>query len=256
MTQPRRPLIAGNWKMNGLMANAMPLVSELANQLIALNNTNFELLICPPFPYLNSIAAISKESGLLLGAQDCHQEEKGAHTGDVSAAMLKDMGCAYVITGHSERRANHGETDTLVKSKAEAAVSAGLSVIICVGETEEERDAGKANDVVASQIANSIPGSSLAANTVIAYEPVWAIGTGRIPSTHEIQYVHATMRREISEILSPRDADAIRLIYGGSVNPSNAVPLLALADVDGALVGGASLSWSDFWAIAKSCPPL
>ena len=254
MTQLRRPLIAGNWKMNGLSADALPLAGELANRVDDLETSAFDMLICPPFPYLDSVAITLKQSGLALGAQDCHPGEKGAYTGDVSAPMLKDIGCEYVIVGHSERRANHGETDELVKAKAEAALSAGLSVIICVGETEQERDAGKTSAVVARQITGSVPDTSSAANSVIAYEPVWAIGTGKTPSADDVQDVHARIRAKVAEILTPGASDRIRLLYGGSVKPSNAGELMALADVDGALVGGASLNSEDFWAIAESCP--
>jgi len=254
MTQQRRPLIAGNWKMNGLSADALPLAGELVNRLETIENPGFEMLVCPPFPYLDSVGATIKYSAIALGAQDCHPNEKGAHTGDVSAAMLRDIGCDYVIVGHSERRADHGEGDELVKSKAEAVLSAGLSAVICVGETEEQRDAGQTNDVVAAQLAGSVPVSATAANTVVAYEPVWAIGTGRTPTSDEVQDVHAMMRAKLGDILSSNEADGMRLLYGGSVKPSNAEELLALADVDGALVGGASLNWQDFWAIAESCP--
>ncbi len=254
MTQQRCPLIAGNWKMNGLSADALPLAEELANRLGETEGANFEMLVCPPFPYLDSVAAMLRSSGVRLGAQDCHPNEKGAHTGDVSGTMLKDIGCDYVIVGHSERRADHGETDDLVKAKAEAALGAGLSAVICVGETEEQRDSGQTNDVVASQIEGSLPAVSSAANTVIAYEPVWAIGTGRTPTAAEVQDVHAMMRSKIGELATADDADGVRLLYGGSMKPSNAEELLALADVDGGLVGGASLNWKDFWAIAESCP--
>ena len=254
MTQLRRPIIAGNWKMNGLLADALPLASDLAKRMEDLESPDFDMVICPPFPYLDSVAITLKQSRLALGAQDCHPGEKGAHTGDVSALMLKDIGCTFVITGHSERRADHGETDAMVKAKAEAVLAAGLSVIICVGETEQDRDAGKTSGVVARQIKGSVPRSSTAVNTVIAYEPVWAIGTGKTPTASDIQSVHAMMRAKVDEILASSEADRMRLLYGGSVKPLNARELMALADVDGALVGGASLNSEDFWAIAESCP--
>ena len=239
--------------MNGLSADALPLAGELATRIDELEFPDFDMVICPPFPYLDSVAITLRQSELMLGAQDCHPSEKGAHTGDVSANMLKDIGCTFVITGHSERRADHGEADELVKAKAEAALSAGLSVIICVGETQHERDTGKTSAVVTRQITGSMPKTSSATNTVVAYEPVWAIGTGKTPSAGNVQDVHAMMRAKVAEILSPSEANRMRLIYGGSVKPSNAEELMALADVDGALVGGASLDSEDFWAIAKSC---
>lgn len=239
--------------MNGLSADALPLAGELAKKIGDLESHDFDMVICPPFPYLDSVAITLRQSGLALGAQDCHSNEKGAHTGDVSAHMLKDIGCSLVITGHSERRADHGEADELVKAKAEAALSARLSVIICVGETEQERDTGKTSAVVARQLTGSMPKTCSATNTVVAYEPVWAIGTGKTPSAGDVQDVHAMMRAKVAEILAPSEANRMRLIYGGSVKPSNAEELMALADVDGALVGGASLNSEDFWAIAKSC---
>ena len=178
----------------------------------------------------------------------------GAHTGDVSAQMLKDIGCSHVIVGHSERRADHAESDEIVCAKAEAALSAGLIAIVCVGETEAERDKGITIDVVAAQIAGSVPDGANSENTVVAYEPVWAIGTGRTPTSEEVQEVHATMRKTLGDKFGVDEAEKTRLLYGGSVKPSNAVELMGLADVDGALVGGASLSHEDFWAIAESCP--
>jgi len=257
MNEIRRPLIVGNWKMNGLSADALPLAADLANRLSNTESPSFDMMICPPFPYLDAIAITLKKSGLQLGAQDCHQDEKGAHTGDVSAPMLRDIGCTFVLVGHSERRAGHKETNDLVKAKANAALSAGLSVVICVGETEKERVSGKTNEVVAEQIAGSLPKLSSAANTVVAYEPVWAIGTGKTPSTDQVQEIHSIIRRQIAGSLAESEADAMRLLYGGSVQPSNSKELLVLKDVDGVLVGGASLNSQDFWAIAESsCLPL
>ncbi|HIM41393.1 MAG TPA: triose-phosphate isomerase, partial [Rhodospirillales bacterium] len=187
------------------------------------------------------------------GAQDCHPVEKGAHTGDVSAAMLADLGCDFVIVGHSERRTNHQETDTAVQARAAAVQAQGMAAIICIGETEEQRDGAKTLDVIKSQLAGSVPEPSAAANTVIAYEPIWAIGTGRTPSTNEVQEVHALIRAELTAALGAEEAVGVRVLYGGSMKPENARDLLALEDVDGGLIGGASLTAEDFWAIAQSC---
>ena len=250
----RKPVIAGNWKMNGLRETAMPLAGELATKMNAAAPASFDMLVCPPATMIDAVADVAYETDLAVGGQDCHMAESGAHTGDISAQMLKDLGCSYAIVGHSERRADHGEMDDVVRAKAEAAQAAGLIAIVCVGETEAERDKGITIDVVAAQIAGSVPPASTSENTVVAYEPVWAIGTGRTPTSDEVQEVHAMMRDKIAELLGADEADKIRLLYGGSVKPSNAVELMGLADVDGALVGGASLSHDDFWAIAESCP--
>jgi triosephosphate isomerase (TIM) len=254
MSTQRRPLIAGNWKMNGLRETAMPLAGELATKMNSAAPSSFDLLVCPPATMIDAVVDVAYESNLAVGGQDCHMAESGAHTGDISAQMLQDLGCSYAIVGHSERRADHGEMDDVVRAKAEAAQAAGLIAIVCVGETEAERDKGITIDVVAAQIAGSVPPASTSENTVVAYEPVWAIGTGRTPTSDEVQEVHAMMRAKITELLGADQADKIRLLYGGSVKPSNAVELMGLADVDGALVGGASLSNEDFWTIAESCP--
>lgn len=187
----------------------------------------------------------------MLGGQDCHRATKGAFTGDIAAPMLADLGCTHVIVGHSERRQYHGEIDLMVSEKAKAAHEAGLTAVICIGETEAERDAGQALAVCSRQIAGSVPEGSTADNTVIAYEPVWAIGTGRTPTTADVAEVHAHIRAELSRVMS--DSDDVRILYGGSVKASNAGELMAVANVDGALVGGASLVADDFWAIAKAC---
>ena len=254
MTGSPKPLIAGNWKMHGSEVFAADLAGSLADRMAGHGGGGVEMLLCPPALLLGAVRAAVGASGVAIGGQDCHVAEQGAHTGDIAAAMLADAGCGYVIVGHSERRADHGETDALVKAKAEAAISAGLSVIICVGETDKERDAGKTNTVVARKIKGSVPKTSSAANTVIAYEPVWAIGTGKTPSAADVQDVHSMMRATVAEILAFNESDHMRLLYGGSVKPSNAKELMALADVDGALVGGASLNIKDFWAIAQSYP--
>jgi len=240
--------------MNGLRESAMPLAGELATKMNSAAPASFDMLVCPPATMIDAVVDVAYETDLAVGGQDCHMAESGAHTGDISAQMLKDLGCRYVIVGHSERRADHGEMDDIVRAKAEAAQAAGLIAIVCVGETEAERDKGITIDVVAAQIAGSVPPASTAGNVVVAYEPVWAIGTGRTPTSDEVQEVHAMMRGKITELLGEGEAEKIRLLYGGSVKPSNAVELMGLADVDGALVGGASLSHEDFWAIAESCP--
>jgi triosephosphate isomerase len=246
----RRPLIAGNWKMNGLRSQGLALAQAIA---AGAGGLAAELLVCPPATLLAPVGEILAGSAIALGAQDCHAQGPGAHTGDIAASMLADLGCRYVILGHSERRADHGESDELVRAKAGAALAAGLRAIVCLGESEAERDRGEAPAVVASQLAGSLPDNATADNTVVAYEPVWAIGTGRTPANADILAIHAHLRRQ----LAGRFADwaGFRLLYGGSVKPANAREILALADVDGALVGGASLKADDFLAIARACPP-
>ena len=248
-----KTLIAGNWKMNGLRADGVTLAKTVAAGAPAVV-AKADLLLCPPATLLSLVANTLGEplrNGLVsIGGQDCHHEAQGAHTGDIAAPMLADLGCRYVIVGHSERRINHREDDPLVWQKAVAAQRAGLTAIICVGETEEERDRGDALDVVRRQIGGSLPDAATAANTVIAYEPVWAIGTGRTPSLEDIAEVHDAMRALVAERL--KDGDQARLLYGGSVKPGNAADILALANVNGALVGGASLNADDFLAIAAA----
>lgn len=247
----RTILIAGNWKMNASLEMTAGLIDGIT---AGSPPSNVEMLVCPPFPYL--VAAVSSTSGsaVNVGAQTCHTAVSGAHTGDVSAEMLKDIGCSHVIVGHSERRTDHGETDAEVMAQANAAIDAGLIAVICVGETEAERDAGSTLDVVAAQIAGSTPDSATAANAVIAYEPVWAIGTGRTPTADEVQDVHAAIRANIATKLGQDAADGMRILYGGSMKPTNAKELLALPDVDGGLIGGASLKADDFLGIAQSAP--
>ena len=253
----RRPLIAGNWKMNVLKDAGAPLALELARRM-AKGAPPFDMLICPPFTLISRVGEVLAGSGIALGGQDCHAQDGGAHTGDIAAAMLADLGCTHVIVGHSERRADHGETDAEVKAKAEAVLAAGMTTVVCIGETEAQRDAGATFSVVSRQLSGSFPAGASAANLVIAYEPVWAIGTGRTPTTTEVQEVHALIRDELAARLGPGkgggegQAAAVRILYGGSVKPANAGELLALADVDGSLVGGASLKADDFWAIAQS----
>ncbi|MGB0694776.1 MAG: triose-phosphate isomerase [Rhodospirillaceae bacterium] len=248
----RRPLIAGNWKMNGTRDFARSLSGDLALKLSGAGAVGFDLLLCPPGPLLPVVVGAVAGSGIAVGGQDCHQAESGAHTGDVAAGLLKDMGCQFVILGHSERRADHGESDALVKAKAEAALAAGLVAVICVGETEAERDAGKAFDVVTGQLKASLPDAASAETVVIAYEPVWAIGTGRTPTVADVSEMHAALRAAVAQSVDAEAAGKMRILYGGSVKPGNAAELLAPEDVDGALVGGASLVSDDFWAIAQA----
>ena len=251
MTDTRRPLIAGNWKMNGLKAS----MSELAAiwQGAADVGKKADLLICPPATLLFTATGLVTGSQVAIGAQDCHPAASGAHTGDISAEMIADTGASHVIVGHSERRADHGESDAVVRSKAEAAWRAKLVAIVCVGETQAERDAGQALEVVGRQLAGSVPDGATAANLVVAYEPVWAIGTGRTPTAKDVEEVHGFIRDRLKERLS-QQGDGIRILYGGSVKPSNAAELMAVPNVDGALVGGASLKAVDFLAIAAACP--
>lgn len=250
MTTARRILIAGNWKMNGLQDDGVALTAAIADKLGSAGKVSFDMLVCPPFTLIGAVAAAAGGTSLEVGAQDCHAAAKGAHTGDISVAMLADAGCRAVIVGHSERRTDHGEGDGDVRAKAEAVINGGLTAVICIGETESERDAGRTLDVVGAQLAGSVPDASNPENTVVAYEPVWAIGTGRTPTNDEVQEVHAFIRSQLAARLGRQTAVGIRLLYGGSMNPGNAGDLLALADVDGGLVGGASLKAEDFWAIA------
>ena len=247
-----RALIAGNWKMNTLRQDAELLAQALVDLCGNEGDPGADLLVCPPTIMLQAVGEITKGSPVALGAQDCHVAESGAHTGDISANMLADAGCSHVIVGHSERRADHGETSALVKSKAEAAQKQGLAAIICVGETLDQRDAGTTLDVITTQIEGSLPQQANGTNSVIAYEPVWAIGTGRTPTIQQIAEVHDHIRALLVESIA--DAEAVRLLYGGSVNPGNAVDILAIENVDGGLVGGASLKAEDFWAICRSSP--
>jgi triosephosphate isomerase len=240
-----RPLVAGNWKMNGLGASLGEI--EAVAAAVEASPPAAEVLICPPAT-LVARATAQAAGRIAIGGQDCHAEPAGAFTGDISAEMLKDAGARYVIVGHSERRHFHGETDEDVNRKALAAWRAGLSAIICVGETETERDAGRAHEIVASQLRGSVPGGADGARAAVAYEPVWAIGTGRTPTEKEIADMHAHIRAELVRGVGPRARD-IRILYGGSVKPANAREILALPEVGGALVGGASLKAQDFCEI-------
>jgi len=246
-----RPLIAGNWKMNMTKTAGTALARDLGLRYAEQADRDYDLLVCPPATVIDAVGQAVAGSGVFVGGQDCHAAEDGAYTGEIAAGMLADLGCTHVIVGHSERRQYHGELDLLIGEKAKAAYKAGLVAIICIGETEAERDAGDALAVCSRQIAGSVPNTATPENTVIAYEPVWAIGTGRTPTTGDVAEVHAHIRAELSRHMA--GADGVRLLYGGSVKPSNASQLLAVPNVNGALVGGASLSADDFWAIAQSC---
>jgi triosephosphate isomerase (TIM) len=244
-----RPLVAGNWKMNGttVSLNEARLMAGMLKDV----ELNCDVMICPPATLVSRLSSLMKASHISLGGQDCHWEEKGAHTGDISAEMLADAGCSAVIVGHSERRTDHGETDVVVSRKAAAAHRARLTAILCIGETLEERKAGRTLEVTARQLRGSLPASALSSNTVIAYEPVWAIGTGLTPTVPEVAEVHAHIRSELAGILSNGRSGDIRILYGGSVKPSNAAELMGAANVNGALVGGASLKAADFIGIIK-----
>jgi triosephosphate isomerase (TIM) len=251
MTDAIRPLIAGNWKMNGLKASMAEFEAMLAGASKVAAKA--DLLVCPPATLIAAFAAKAQGSKTLaIGAQDCHPKASGAHTGDISAEMLRDAGASAVIVGHSERRADHGETDLLVRQKAEAAWRAGLTAIVCIGETQGHRDRGQTLDVCGGQLSGSLPQGVNAGNLVVAYEPVWAIGTGVTPTAGDIEQIHRFIRDSLIARFAGEGA-RIRILYGGSVKPSNAAELMAVANVNGALVGGASLKASDFLAIAQGC---
>jgi triosephosphate isomerase len=249
MAERRQPLVAGNWKMNGLRAS----ISELGKMIDGYDTAladRVDLLVCPPATLISAFADRAKDTKVAIGGQDCHAQPSGAHTGDLSAEMLRDAGASAVIVGHSERRTEHGETDAIVRAKAEAVLRAKLMAIICLGETQEQRKAGKTLDVVGTQLKASVPAGARPASVAIAYEPVWAIGTGLTPTAADVAEVHR-MIRDALERRFGATARAIRVIYGGSVKPDNAATLLTAEDVDGALVGGASLKAEDFLAISR-----
>jgi triosephosphate isomerase (TIM) len=243
-----RPLVAGNWKMNGSVA--MLKEPRLLAAMLKDVKLKADVMVCPPAVILRRVKSVLKGTRIKVGGQDCHWNPLGAHTGDISAEMLKEAGCSAVIVGHSERRTNHAETDEIVASKARAAQRAGLVAIICIGETLEERKAGRTLDVVARQLKASLPEGSTAANTVIAYEPVWAIGTGLTPTTAEVAEVHGLIRKELGQLMGGEGGQT-RILYGGSVKASNAAELMGQPHVNGALVGGASLKAADFLGIIK-----
>ena len=244
----RRPLVAGNWKMNGLKASS----AELAKMIQGAGGIpKADLLVCPPATLVMAFATQAAGSKVAIGAQDCHAEPSGAFTGDISAEMIADAGASAVIVGHSERRAYHHETDAQVRSKAQAAWRAGLMAVVCVGETKDERTAGRTLDVVGRQLDGSVPEGATAATLVVAYEPVWAIGTGLTPTPADVAEVHGFIRKQLKTRFGA-EVDGIRILYGGSVKPGNAAELMAVPDVDGALVGGASLKAEDFLGIVAA----
>ena len=250
MTPGIRPLVAGNWKMNGVRGS-LPEASAIAAQYDWPLRRAIDLLICPPATLIAPMSRQSVGSGLLIGGQDCHAAISGAHTGDVSAEMIADAGGSYVIIGHSERRADHKESDAIVRAKAEAARRARLVAIICVGETQAEREAGKTLAIVRKQLKGSVPDGMTARELVVAYEPVWAIGTGKTATSEQAQEMHAFIRSFLAETFGEL-AENTPILYGGSCKPSNAAELFAQPDVDGGLIGGASLKSDDFIAIAKA----
>jgi triosephosphate isomerase (TIM) len=240
-----RQLIAGNWKMHGLSEDAAAIVGQLRGSC---DDLACDLLVCPPFTQIAAVAGILAGSPVAVGGQDCHGNERGAHTGDISAAMLRDVGASWVIVGHSERRHDHHETDALVHAKAKAAIGAGLTPIVCVGETEAQRVAGEQNKVVGAQLAGSLPAGFAG---VVAYEPVWAIGTGKTATEADVAAMHLFIHETLVKRLG-HTGSGIRILYGGSVRPANAGSLLAVPHVGGALVGGASLKAEEFLGIAKA----
>ena len=250
MTDAIRPLIAGNWKMNGLKAATAEFDAMLNGAADVAGKA--DLLVCPPATLIAAFADKAHDKAVAVGAQDCHPKASGAHTGDIAAEMLADAGASAIIVGHSERRADHGETDALVHQKAEAVWRAGLIAIVCIGETQSQRDAGQTLDILRGQLDKSLPAASKAHNLVVAYEPVWAIGTGLTPTAADVEQIHKFIRELLVQRFKEEGA-RMRILYGGSVKPSNAAELMAVANVNGALVGGASLKAADFLAIAKGC---
>lgn len=238
--------------MNGLSADGLALARNVMTRA-ADQPLRCDLLVCPPATILAAVAGILKSSPVAVGGQDCHPQASGAHTGDVSAPMLRDAGASYVIVGHSERRADHGETDALVRAKADAVRAAGLVPIVCIGETAAERDGGNTLDVLTRQVKGSVPPGLGATELVVAYEPVWAIGSGRTPTVGEIEDAHFHVRTELAAHIGGA-AEAVRILYGGSLNPKNARAILAVPGVNGGLIGGASLKAEDFLSVAASCP--
>ncbi len=243
-----RPLIAGNWKMNGLTGPATTLAERIRDGAGAVSSV-CDLLVCPPYTQLGTVGRILAGSPVALGAQNCHHEQQGAHTGDISAAMLRDLGASAVILGHSERRATHCETDEEVREKVLAAIAAGLTPIVCVGETEEQRQSGRETEVVGWQLSGSLPQGF---EGVVSYEPVWAIGTGKACEPPQVEAMHGFIRQELARQFGKERGAAIRLLYGGSVKPGNAATLLRVPEVNGALIGGAALDAEDFLGIARA----
>ena len=250
MTPGIRPLVAGNWKMNGTAASLDELLA-IGDGFMRGLDAQTEALVGVPATLLTRALDVVGRTPVKLAGQDCHAKANGAHTGDISAEMLKDAGASHVIVGHSERRTDHGETDASVHAKAEAAWRAGLVAIVCIGETRAERESGATLDVLSRQIDGSVPVAATAENTIVAYEPVWAIGTGLTPTAADVAEAHAHIRARLAQRLG-NAAGKMRILYGGSVKPSNAAELLGVANVDGALVGGASLKAADFLGIAEA----
>jgi triosephosphate isomerase len=251
MARTRRPLIAGNWKMNGLRADGLALAKAVADGVRQAGWRDREVLVCPPATLVLAVAEAVKGSGVLVGGQNCHAKPSGAHTGEIAAEMLRDCGASHVIVGHSERRADCGETDAVVRAKAEAAWRAGLLPIICIGETLAEREAGKTLGVLEAQLKGSVPAGATAAKLVVAYEPVWAIGTGKTATPEIAADAHRCLRTEIANHFGDDACAACRILYGGSVKPDNVAKLMAQEEIDGALVGGASLDPTSFAAIVN-----
>jgi triosephosphate isomerase len=244
----RRKLAVGNWKMNGRLTSGLNLAKDLADKALSRKPLPFDLVICPPMTLLWPLSEAIMGTPVLLGGQDCHTANHGAHTGDISAGMLADLGCRYVILGHSERRTEHNETNELVARKVAAAQLAGLTAIVCVGESKEQRDSGQTDTAIVQQLAASLPDKGQASQLVIAYEPIWAIGTGVIPQPDEIRMVHRLIRRTLGST-----GEAVQVLYGGSVTPDNVEILAQEPEIDGVLVGNASLNSDGFWAIAERC---
>ncbi|TNE60079.1 MAG: triose-phosphate isomerase [Alphaproteobacteria bacterium] len=245
-----KPIIIGNWKMNGLTA-ATKEVKALNALLKKAGRIGCDVMICPPATLISTLVEAAKRTRIAIGGQDCHAQVSGAHTGDISAEMIKDLKGKAVIVGHSERRADHGESDAIVKAKAEAALRAELTAIVCIGETEAERDEGKTLRVIGRQLKGSLPDTATPETVIVAYEPVWAIGTGRTPTSAEILTVHAFIRKKLMDRFGDQGS-SFRILYGGSMKPSNAEEILALANVNGGLVGGASLKAADFFGIIEA----
>ncbi|MFT5346759.1 MAG: triosephosphate isomerase [Dinoroseobacter sp.] len=242
----RTKFAAGNWKMNGTIESLTELAGIAGN---APSDHIPEVLICPPATFISRAADAARGTALHIGGQDCHQNASGAHTGDVSALMLRDAGATHVILGHSERRADHAESDALICAKTQTGWDHGLTAIVCIGETDKQRDQGNTLDIIGGQLANSIPDGATGQNLIVAYEPVWAIGTGRTPTLDQIGEVHDYLRMRLEERFGSDIGQSLRILYGGSVKPSNAAEIFAVSNVDGALVGGASLKASDFGVI-------
>ena len=246
----KKKIIAGNWKMNGLKESAWAVVNALTARFDqGIDAKNFEMIICPPATLISEVGQMIEGYPIRLGAQNCNDHAEGAYTGEISPAMLRDLGCRFVILGHSERRAYYGETSGLVAAKAAAALGCGLVPIICIGETLEEKEAGRAAAVIEKQFSESLPAAATTSNVIIAYEPVWAIGTGRRALAKDIVEIHSLIRKACAERFG---TDDINILYGGSVKADNAAEIFSIADVDGALVGGASLKADEFWGIAAA----